>query len=121
MVLCGSFYFAYQLGQPYVVRRGGALLVIYSLIFAFRAHLLDEAKDRLEEKEDAPVPPFAPPKIKLEHELRKEIGLYHRSMVVLSVSRVFRVHLLMAAVGEMLHGFGDLIYIGIFGPVADGH
>lgn len=118
VILVGSFTVAYSLGDPYWVRRGGALLVLYSLVFAFRAHELDEVKESLEQGAAvSPIPESAPPAIKLSREIDEDVRQYQRTLVTLTVSRVFRVHLIMAALGEVLHGFGDLIYIALLGPV----
>lgn len=121
-ILLGSFYAAHRFGDPYAVRRGGALLVIYSLVFAFRAHVLDEQKEALEHgTSTAPVPVFAPPKVRFEVEVDEDVRHMRRSWVMLTVSRVFRVHLIMAGVGEVMHGFGDLIYAQIFGEIVPSH
>ncbi|MCR5858486.1 hypothetical protein [Mesorhizobium sp. J428] len=122
LILIGSFYTAYRLGDPYAVRRGGALLVIYSLLFAFRAHVLDEEREALERTANGvPVPVFAPPKVKFEVEVDEDFRHMRRSRVMLTLSRLFRVHLIMAGVGEVLHGFGDLIYIQLFGEIVTSH
>lgn len=121
-ILFGSFYVSYTIGDPYFVRRGGALLVIYSLLFAFRAHVLDETIESLERGPNTmAVASYDRPTRKLLGEVDEDVRHYRRLKVMLTVSRVFRVHLAMAAVGEVMHGFGDLIYIQLFGTVVRAH
>lgn len=122
LIIGGSFYLAYHLQDPYIVRRGGAALVLYSLLVALRAHRLDEVKDSLADKAGAqPIPDFARPEQKMVREVEDDVREHRRSVVSHTVSRIFLVHLIMAGVGELMHGFGDLAYIGLFGSAASAH
>jgi len=122
IIIGGSFYLAHHFEDPYIVRRGGAALVLYSLLLALRAHRLDETKDSLADKTGIPpVPDFARPERKMVREVEDDLREQRRSIVSHTVSRIFLVHLIMAGVGELMHGFGDLAYIGLFGSAARAH
>ncbi len=122
LIIVASFYLAYHFQDPYVVRRGGAALVLYSLLLALHAHRLDEVKDSLADQGGLPpVPDFARPGQRIVREVEDDVREYRRSMVSHTMSRVFLVHLIMAGVGEMMHGFGDLIYVGLIGSEGNAH
>jgi hypothetical protein len=116
LVMVASFYLAWRLADPHIAGRGGALIsamaagaILYQILYEVQ---LEDSRRALEVAPSTDPEPIRPIDQLAERLLERERKL---AMAALTTRRLrLASYVVSCAIsGELLHGFGDLIFCSL--------
>lgn len=113
-ILLGFAALSVEVGDPHWMNRGGAALAAYSLLLALWTGLLESHRSKIERNaasSDATRPGYLNEMAQGDLE---EISTEMAENLELVSRRYFWLHISFGLLGELLHGFGDLVMLGLF-------